>query len=156
MSEAIKAALMKLDPKDNTQWTADGAPKLEALKLEGVKRAEVVKAAPHFTRDHPSLDTPATQKALEDAAEAAGVVNPDKITVAMAERDDAREVVAGAEAVMREAQQDLRKALAALDTKERELAALVGQRSTQHDIMDYLAASNARRLEEARSNGKLK
>lgn len=155
MSEAIKAALLKLDTKDNSQWTADGAPKLEALKLEGVKRADVAKAAPHFTRENPSLDTPAVIKARTEAAEAAGVATPDAITVALAERDDAKEVLAGAEEVMRDAQQEVRKAMAALDIKEQALAALVGKRSTQHDIMDYLAASNARRLERARKEGKL-
>lgn len=155
MSEAIKAALLKLDPSNNEHWTADGAPKLDALKMDGVKRAEVVKAAPHFSRTNPTTDTPAIEKAREEAAELAGVPSPEAITVAYAKRDEAKDILAGAEAVLRDAQQEVRKAMATLDLAERDIAALVGKRSSQHDIMDYLAASNARRLAKAAAEGKL-
>lgn len=52
--EKIKAALAQLDPLDDDQWTADGAPKVEtvaALVGEAVKRQDIVNAAPDFNRE---------------------------------------------------------------------------------------------------------
>lgn len=154
MSEKIIEALKGLDPANGEHWTADGAPKLSALKLDGITRAEVVKAAPHFSRTNPTTDTPASLAAANEASDAAGVPTPDALTLALAERDDAKDIVEKSAHALREVQQDHAKAMANLDDKERALAALVGKRSTQHDLMDYIAASNARRLEKARKEGK--
>lgn len=55
--EKIKAALAQLDPLDDDQWTADGAPKVETvsgLVGESVKRQDIVNAAPDFNREKAS------------------------------------------------------------------------------------------------------
>jgi len=52
--EKIKAALAQLDPLDDDQWTADGAPKVEVvagLVGEAVKRQDIINAAPDFNRE---------------------------------------------------------------------------------------------------------
>lgn len=69
----IKEALSKLDTLDNDQWTADGAPKIDAVKdLLGraVTRQEIVDAAPAFSRENPMVDeTPDEPEVVETEAE---------------------------------------------------------------------------------------
>lgn len=55
--EKILTALAQLDPLDDDQWTADGAPKVETvsgLVGEAVKRQDIVNAAPDFNREKAS------------------------------------------------------------------------------------------------------
>lgn len=58
MTEKIVAALAKLDVTNDQHWTTDGQPKIEALRLLagdfGLKREDVTKAAPNFSRSHPT------------------------------------------------------------------------------------------------------
>ena len=53
-SRAIVEALTKLDPADDTAWTAEGKPKMAALEAllgrTDITRAQVEAAAPGFTR----------------------------------------------------------------------------------------------------------
>ena len=66
MSEQIIAALAKLDPANDAQWTKDGLPKLDIMsELTGdpkLTRKAVTNASPTFTREntvvlHPTLPT---------------------------------------------------------------------------------------------------
>jgi hypothetical protein len=53
-NDKIKAVLAQLDPLDDDQWTADGAPKVEsvsALLGEKITRQDIVNAAPDFNRE---------------------------------------------------------------------------------------------------------
>jgi regulator of replication initiation timing len=54
MSTRIKAALESLDPKDNSAWTEQGLPKVEAIcqavENNEVTRADIEVAIPGFTR----------------------------------------------------------------------------------------------------------
>lgn len=56
----IHAALKNLDPEDESHWTIDGAPRLDALVgLVAVTRQQVAVAAPQFSRTNlelPDLD----------------------------------------------------------------------------------------------------
>lgn len=58
MSQEIIDALKELDPKNGDHWTGDGLPKLSALKDVKANRQEVTAAAPHFTRENPTLGIP--------------------------------------------------------------------------------------------------
>lgn len=58
MSQEIINALKELDPKNGDHWTGDGLPKLSALKDVKANRQEVTAAAPHFTRENPTLEIP--------------------------------------------------------------------------------------------------
>ena len=62
----IKKALLKLDPGNPDHWTSDKSPRLEALGIDGLKRADVVKAAPLFNRDHPTFDLPSDEPEAVD------------------------------------------------------------------------------------------
>jgi hypothetical protein len=54
MSQAILEALALLDPKNDGDWTGDGLPRLDVLKVG--TRAQVTAAAPNFTRGNPTLE----------------------------------------------------------------------------------------------------
>lgn len=75
--EAIRDALMELDPMDDGQWTKDGSPRVDivAQLMEvdqvALKRADLVEAAPLFTRDNPVVENPDEADASEAAEEAA-------------------------------------------------------------------------------------
>lgn len=145
MSEKIIEALKKLDPAADDQWTADGLPKVEALGIEGVKRADVTKAAPHFKRDNPTLDTPAVVKAAAEAQPPA----PDK---SLDERRKvASDALAAATKVLKDATKAYDKALVELDDIEREAEVITGRHHEQQTIMDYLAAQ--RKLREEKVKG---
>lgn len=58
---AIVKALGQLDPANADHWTNDGLPRLDALKISGLKREDVTAAAPHFTKDNPKLEAPEAQ-----------------------------------------------------------------------------------------------
>lgn len=62
MSEKIREALLGLDPQNDEHWTADGAPRLDvlanALGDQKVTRADVLAAAPGFSRENPVLQDP--------------------------------------------------------------------------------------------------
>ena len=55
----IAAALDELNLEDDTLWTSDGDPRLDAIQEhlgEKVTRAEVKAAAPHFSRSNPDVE----------------------------------------------------------------------------------------------------
>lgn len=56
MSQEIKDALLKLDVKNDDHWTGDGSPRVDALGIKGLKRGDIVKAAPQFTRETPTVE----------------------------------------------------------------------------------------------------
>jgi len=158
MKEQIHEALLKLDPKNDAHWTVDGAPKLDQLGIDGLKRSDVIKAAPQFSRMTPKLATIAEEKAEEAKkvaaanevrAKVAQEATTDAILVATAEYDEATEIVAEIFERMNAVQLEYKKAVAEQDIKARALDAVRGRRSSQDDIMDYIAAQNARRFAAA-------
>jgi len=138
MTDKIKEALATFDPAKDEFWTADGLPKIEVVGIVGLKRSDITKVAPHFTRANPVLETPG-----EIAAEKA---KPEAPTLEQRHLE-AKKLVDKTAILARNAQQEYSKALAALDTVEREIAAIHGKRTSQDDIMDYLAAQKRRREE---------
>jgi hypothetical protein len=61
--DTIRAALAKLDPKNDEHWTEQGAPLLDALGLgKKLTRQEVTAAAPLFNRTNPVfVEAPAAE-----------------------------------------------------------------------------------------------
>lgn len=142
MSDKIIEALKRLDLTKDEHWTADGLPKVEALGIEGVKRADVTKAAPHFKRDNPVIETPAETKAQAEA-QAAKAAQP-----TLEERHTAaKEKVDATYKVLHDAKKAHDAALQELDLLEREIMVETGRRNPQHGIMDYLAAQKKARAE---------
>lgn len=59
MKEKIVETLLKLDPKNDNQWTQEGLPKVDVLKFlsggETWTREQITEAAPGFTRSNPII-----------------------------------------------------------------------------------------------------
>ena len=53
----IQAALLALNVENDDQWTSDGSPRIDALGIPGLKRAEIVAAAPQFSRTNFTVET---------------------------------------------------------------------------------------------------
>ncbi len=111
--EELGAALESLNPENSSHWTQDGAPKLEALAVvldEKIKRAEVTKLFPLFTREV-AMENAAIAKAETEVAVEAAAAIPDiepDIGEALHEAVDA------AENMLNSARADLDKATIAL------------------------------------------
>lgn len=58
MNQELKKALLKLDVMNPDHWTEQGVPRLDAIGIDGLKRIDVTKAAPQFTRTHPTFELP--------------------------------------------------------------------------------------------------
>lgn len=120
MTQAIRAALAKLDAGNDNHWTDDGLPRMETVKLllgnPGITRDEVTRAAPGFSRANTALDAPApapapsmppaapgqdvdTDNDLEAAADGSGDVD----TPAEAEQADNSGALAAAQAALERA-----------------------------------------------------
>lgn len=72
MKDKILEALAQLDPLDDDQWTADGAPRVDVVEKivgEDVKRQDIVDADPEFNREKASkADDEETDNTDEEAA----------------------------------------------------------------------------------------
>lgn len=68
--EAIRNALSVLDPSDDEQWTNQGLPRVEFLAelmdAPELKRVDITRAAPLFTRQNPLIDAPEGQGAAQE------------------------------------------------------------------------------------------
>lgn len=63
LQNEIRAALAKLDAKDDNHWTENGLPRLDALGFSKAPlRADVTAAAPLFTRSNPVVEVAASQE----------------------------------------------------------------------------------------------
>lgn len=85
----IKEALASLDALDDEQWTQDGAPKTEVVsELVGhkVSRAEIIEAAPKFSRENMVLEDD-DKKEPEVKTETEETVIDNSVLEAFAEMD---------------------------------------------------------------------
>ncbi len=75
MSQKITAALAKLDPANDNHWTADGAPRIEAVRMisgdQTISRDDITQAAPMFTRSNAMLPSDTGTGETQAAAPAA-------------------------------------------------------------------------------------
>lgn len=89
---AIREALAKLDAKNDDHWTENGMPRIDALSIKDLKRAQVTEAAPLFNRANPTLEAaPVAPPVVQE-------VRQDEVTFTHAELDELTKVVADAKA----------------------------------------------------------
>ena len=91
----IKSAILSLDRKDDANWTADGAPRVDvisALVGKEVKRAEITDAYPGFNRAMENDDGTAKNDEPDASADDSA---SDGETSADADADDAPDAVDG-------------------------------------------------------------
>lgn len=73
MKEKIVETLLKLDPKNDNQWTQEGLPKVDVLKFlsggETWTRDQISEAAPGFTRSNPIIGDGSNGELNEVASE---------------------------------------------------------------------------------------
>lgn len=140
MTDAIIAALGKLDTGNDDHWTADGQPKLEALGIDGLRRKDVTETAPHFTRANPKIDTPAIEEKKAEEKKAPTLEE---------QLEDAKEAVEKAEKVFMTARKALDDTLVIRDRLEAEIARGRGSEPSNKAVMDYLAFQKKLREEKA-------
>ena len=175
----IKEALSQLDTLDDNLWTQDGSPKIEAVSdLVGnkVTRAEILEAAPKFSRENPD-----TSAATEDEKQA----QQDEQTIVVEDEDftvldelEGRKPMAPselAETVLKKlppkqlhmVEDVLKKQLSQVEAAEKEIAeakrnlklglattrtwikSLIPDMSNQEAIQDYIRKSHEARAAKA-------
>lgn len=177
-AEAIRAALAKLDPSNDDQWTGDGLPRIDVVqKLAGVgnlTRGAITGASPQFSRENPSLELPEPITQVEEPGGAPGEPAPDLVVdagpEAPVELDDGPDYEASAEDLgelgaaqseLSKAEDDLNAAKRKVVEAQRKVDAAIearptpGHRETQADIQHYLETQKAERARRALVRGAL-
>jgi len=103
ITENITEALSQMDPLDDDQWTSDGAPRVEVVaelsEIEGLKRADIINAAPQFSRENQEFGPaePPEQEVVEVEVNTQGYNHPE-IVAAQEAYDKATQIAAKAKA----------------------------------------------------------
>lgn len=76
MKDKIRDALMMMDSMDDEQWTVDGAPKVDTVadlgEIENLKRADIIDAAPKFSRQNFDVSEPEPEVEEPEVEESTG------------------------------------------------------------------------------------
>lgn len=154
LKEKIIDALMMMDSMDDDQWTTDGSPKVDVVndlgELEGVTRAQILEAAPKFSREN--FDTSASEdeeKSEEKSEENTQGYDHPAIVEAQEAYDKAVKNAAKAKKAEREAGDHLNEVIDRLMRKKND------RQANTKNVMDAIAASNAsraKRVEEFNAN----
>jgi len=145
--DQIRAALLMMDAMDDDQWTADGAPKINVVSelgsLEGLKRAEIIDAAPKFSKE--DFDVTVEEEAVQETEEVntQGYKHPE--IVAAQEAYDLT-VVALAKAKVEEKEAGRRLG----ETVDRLMRTKRDKHQTTNDIRAAINASNKAREERVK------
>jgi hypothetical protein len=177
----IKEALSQLDTLDDNLWTQDGSPKIEAVSdLVGnkVTRAEILEAAPKFSRENPDTsasddETKPNDETKQDEAEVASdedfsLLDDLEASKPMSPADLAEKVLKKLPPKqLPMAEEVLKKQLAMLEAHEKEVAeakrnlklglattrtwikSLIHDMSNQEAIQDYIKKSHEARARKA-------
>jgi len=174
MEEKIREALAKLDPSNDAHWTADGMPAMavveELVGDKSIKRKDVTSAAPGFTRSTPSLGSPSPsgdpQPDPEDQAAKSPSPDPqpdpDDGPEEEPDADEEEAAFQAADERVQKAVKGLEEAQKELSQAQKELDLLVAERerksagrTSQHDIMNFIASQNRLRQERATARQRL-
>lgn len=155
LNEKITEALLMMDSMDDDQWTADGSPKVDVVnklaELEGITRAQILDAAPKFSREN--FDVSASE---DDEAEEAEKVEENSLGYKHPDIIEAQEAYDEAVANLTKAKKAEREAGIALGEVTDRLMRKTNDRSaTTKNVMAAIAASNASRaarVEEFNAN----
>ena len=152
----LEEALLKLDPKNDDHWTEGGAPRVDVLKEmtenSGLTRQAISDAAPHFTRENPTLeatdpDAKDDETSSDSPAEGAGDNgDPDLPTAEEEAAHDEEIELADAENLTIWDAEDPAKfynRLMAMDIKEAEEAATFSSNAAQELLKQRAALDKA-------------
>lgn len=151
MKDKIRDALMMMDSMDDEQWTTDGAPKVDTVadlgEIENLKRADIIDAAPKFSRENFDVSEPEPEEEpeVEETAEnTMGYNHPEIVAAqeaydkAVAEATKAKEAEAEAGRVLTEVTNRLMKQT-------------YDKTANQRQIMAAINASNAARADRVKA-----
>jgi len=148
MSNQIIETLKTLQTEDDEVWTADGKPKLDSFPFK-VTRKELVKVAPHFTRENPVIgvefkieETPDEEIKTEIKGLQKEVVTINEKEELQAKVDEAAIAVAIAQKTHSVARKELDNYLT-VHSKEH------SRQTTQKDIMFFIKSQNQQRITKA-------
>lgn len=143
LKDKIVEALGLMDAMDDEQWTNDGAPKVDVVAdladVENVKRADIINAAPKFSRENADLTASEPEAIPEpEVANTQGYSHPE-IVKAQADYDEA--VAAKAKATLDE----VRLGAILSSTMDRLMRVKADKQTNQHNIMNAIKSSGAAR-----------
>jgi hypothetical protein len=173
----LRSALAALDPKNDAQWTVDGAPLMEAVG-PGFTRKQITTAFPHFSRSNPVLEAPPavietpappaeTTKASVfglESSEFGGVSDeddeddepyvpptPDQLAAAAQQEGDAMAILAAKKAQAAAAVKELDEATAAHDAvvAQQEATAPPAHLHQQSSLMYFLQSTQKQKPEKS-------
>lgn len=143
MKDKIREALMLMDSMDDEQWTVDGAPKVDTVadlgEIENLKRADIIDAAPKFSREN--FDVSETESEEEPEAEEENTEGYNHPEIVAAQEAYDQSVVDLAKA--KEAEAEAGRVLN--ETTNRLMKQTYDRQANQRHIMDAINASNASR-----------
>jgi hypothetical protein len=166
----IIEALQLLDVTNDDHWTADGLPRVDVIASivneKSLKRGDITKAAPTFTRENPTTEVvaePEAEVVAEDVIlPSAGEIDPQLLNQEPVFHDKPKsleEQLAEAKAKLEEAQSFVDAAKNKFNEVQKEIDALVEAQENTKDphanqlaICEYLATQQ--RLREERSGTK--
>lgn len=148
MSDEIRAALQKLDPKNDAHWTEDGLPAIAALGFKGKapSRADITNAAPKFTRLVQDISMPSEAKPAEGAADKADKVEPEAVFDGDAEATLVEEL----QAQVADAEAEVNKLLSVVSDAQ---AKLVKAQNAHRDAVTKLEQTAHKRHDRANMEG---
>jgi hypothetical protein len=143
LTDKIVEALGLMDTLDDDQWTADGAPKVDAVSvlsgLENLKRADIINVAPKFSRENPDVSAKEEEETVIEetpsAANSLGWKHPE-ILEAQADFDE----IVKAEAQMKA--EKTRRGEVLTEVTNRLMLQKNDKRANQIEIMRTIKASN--------------
>lgn len=159
MSVEIRAALAKLDPKNEDHWTENGLPRLDALGLTPLpKRVEVTEAAPLYTRANPVVPVEAVKAEPVQEQPKAVAPNADQLAGLQGDLDAAEALVRDQQSALNEAQRAVVKAQAMRDEVITKIAkaGIRPDHENIHGIRAVLERSKIERAEKAAIASELK
>lgn len=143
MKDKIRDALMMMDAMDDDQWTNDGAPKVDTVndlgELEGVTRAQILDAAPQFSRENFDISVPEPEPEPEVEEENTQGYNHPEIVAA---QDAYNKTVADLSAA-KDAERKAGEVLA--EATNRLMKQTYDKGANTRNVMAAIAASNASR-----------
>jgi hypothetical protein len=140
----IQEALMSLDSFDDDQWTADGAPKLGAVKDalgESVTRQQVIDVAPEFSRENMEIEGYGDKSEVVDEP-----VTMDPLDSLVDEKKWLEENVSRVQANIEHAKDEIAEWTKRLDVISDELLVLDPPLTNAQRARNYINASNEARL----------
>tara|TARA_R110000851_G_scaffold16046_2_gene52516 strand:+ start:8627 stop:9172 length:546 start_codon:yes stop_codon:yes gene_type:complete len=148
MQDKIIEALGLMDAMDDEQWTADGAPKVDAVKelgdFENLKRDDIINAAPKFSRENPDVSA---EEPLEEEVQEPEVNDQGRNHPEIVEAQEAYDEIINVETQVK--LEKLKRGEALTEATNRLMNDSTDKLANQRGIMEVIRKSNEARAARA-------